>query len=433
MVTFYNDRKPCIVPPAVQNVPASGAWTRFTETIDDEGRPGLLRIGKKREIDEDLFVYYDRRQKREIYLEDKPLIPRELVHDIDTFGMPGPNLRYWADNQFRLRLPASNWIYPSKLPSPLTIGQTAANPDPSLLPRIENLPPEDQPMDEIPPTIEDAHMDSPTLDKDIPLEEETTSVIEEETASVTKEETTSIIEEVTTSIIEEEITSIIEEQPRSPSPPYPEPPSSESAPFPTIWSEDVKNPLAPNQAPTMLLKFLGFHGVSLNDFHAFLHETLEWLPVEIKVTRIIRVDKDGKLEFWTKFFDGSQTAWAIRAYHRFWTTDGYILQLKLITLDEWRAIDQHSGTEEWSLPTPLLPKEEEEELSTVEEESSSEIGNTLANRLQDTVDPTLIPEEQSLADRLQDPPPSTSLLQRTKETLEDRLAASSAQSSKKRN
>ncbi|THU92386.1 hypothetical protein K435DRAFT_800558 [Dendrothele bispora CBS 962.96] len=404
-MSIYQDRKPCIIPPAVQDVAALGGWERFTETMDNEGRPG---------------------RKREIYLEDKPLIPRELVHDINVFGMPGPDLRYWADDQFHLRLPASNWIYLSKLPNPRTIGQTAANPDPSLLPLIDEPPPEaivtteqvtevdtaTPPLgtDDIPLMIEDVRMNSPTLDEDSPLQEDTPSA---------------------------------EEQDRPPSP-YPEPPTPESVQFSIIWSEDIKNPIAPTLAPTMLLKFLGFHDVSLIDFRAFLHETLAWLPVEIKVTRIIRVTREGKLEFWLKFFDGSQAAWAIRAYHRFWTTDGYIIQLKLIALEEWRAIDQQSGIEEWSLPKPLLPKEEqemEECLSEEEEPSlskrlqdlpSAEIGNSRADQLLDSENPTPTSGEQSL-DRLQDPPTSMSLLQRTKETLEDRLVASSAQSSRKRN
>ncbi|THV05521.1 hypothetical protein K435DRAFT_790301 [Dendrothele bispora CBS 962.96] len=377
--------------------------------MDNENRPGLLRVGRKRELDEDLLVYYDRLRKRELYLEDKPPIPRELVHDIEVFGLPGPVIRYWTNDLFQTRAMASNWIYTQKKPK--TAGLTAGHPDPSLLPRLESLADE--------PTAADEKEDSPmNVDSESLLEPPTQSEEQPETMSHQPEPTpprtepevqpeSSVNEPSQT---EPEPLPLEEQQPPSITPPYPNPPSPNLPPFDTIWREDFINPIPPKQAPTMLIKFLGFHDVSLDDFRAVIDETLEWLPVKIAVTRIIRISKDEGFEFWTKFFDGDQAAWAIRAYHRFWTTDGYMVQLKLITLEEWYSTEETPASEEWLLTQASKPGEGQDVSS-----SSSR-------------------QNRPLAERLQDPPNSPSLMERigAEGTLLSRLEASSAQPSKKR-
>ncbi|THU96568.1 hypothetical protein K435DRAFT_797242 [Dendrothele bispora CBS 962.96] len=304
---------------------------------------------------------------------------------------------------------ASNWIYSQRKPK--TAGLTASHPDPSLLPRLEGLAEE--------PMTVDKKGDSPmNVDSELPseppaqLEEqsETTSPQSELNPSRTELEVHPELPMNKPSQTELEPLLLEEQQPPSVIPPYPNPPSPNLPPFDTIWREDFINPSPPKQAPTMLIKFLGFHDITLDDFRTVIDETLEWLPVKITLTQIIRVSKDEGFEFWTKFFDGDQAAWAIRAYHRFWTTDGYMVQLKLITLEEWYSAEETPASEEWHLTQTSTPGEEQNESSSTSQRN------------------------RPLAERLQDPPNPPSLIERigTEGTLLSRLEVSFAQPSKKR-
>ena len=82
-------------------------WTKWENDVDDEGRDCITQKGKK--FDFDSPVYYDRKLKWQIHLEEVKIKPG--VMDKLDFGFPGPNIQYWSQLQKRWRDEAwSDWL-----------------------------------------------------------------------------------------------------------------------------------------------------------------------------------------------------------------------------------------------------------------------------------------------------------------------------------
>ncbi|KAK7442242.1 hypothetical protein VKT23_016212 [Stygiomarasmius scandens] len=128
-----------IVPPKVQNPSQDGKWEDFEEITDFKtDRQVLRRLGKKSKkgLDGSLCLYFDRKRKRRLHLEDKLHIPPGICHDIGVFGLPGPTTLYFLDHDLKFRTTASDWVYLQEKPVLSDVGGKATTPPLNSLPLL---------------------------------------------------------------------------------------------------------------------------------------------------------------------------------------------------------------------------------------------------------------------------------------------------------
>ncbi|THU86041.1 hypothetical protein K435DRAFT_805410 [Dendrothele bispora CBS 962.96] len=101
MKILVQDRVSWIVPPKVADPNDRGSWEWFVEDADDEDNRCLRYVGRsvKKDLDPNDWphTYFDRTRKRKIHLYTEIIIPPNLAHDTDVFGLPGPRIRYYND------------------------------------------------------------------------------------------------------------------------------------------------------------------------------------------------------------------------------------------------------------------------------------------------------------------------------------------------
>ena len=132
------DRVEWLVPPPVM-VASKGKWSMWEEWIA-EGDNMFLRLtfSRPQGCEE---VYYDRKERREIFIVEPIDIPLGAVSDVNLYGIPAPVARFVevVDGSIVKEYPASHWLYRTLAPTSGTAGLEARTPSPHELPLTASL------------------------------------------------------------------------------------------------------------------------------------------------------------------------------------------------------------------------------------------------------------------------------------------------------
>ena len=137
-MTLATDRVEWLVPPPVMSIPA-GKWTRWEEWVTGGDDMFFRRISSEPQGCEE--VYFDRKERRQIYVVEPMTIPPGVVSDMDVFGVPAPTARFVEviDNQIEREYIASHWLYKQQKPTKGSAGMKAPIPNPQDLPLLSSL------------------------------------------------------------------------------------------------------------------------------------------------------------------------------------------------------------------------------------------------------------------------------------------------------
>ena len=127
------DKVEWIVPPAVMGVTA-GKWTLWEEyDLDYNNSCFCLVFSRPQDCER---VYYDRKERREIFFVEGLTVPPGVVSDHATYGFPAPTARYVeiVEGKVVKEHRASHWLYTKQHASRGTIGQRAPTPQADDLP-----------------------------------------------------------------------------------------------------------------------------------------------------------------------------------------------------------------------------------------------------------------------------------------------------------
>lgn len=132
------DRVEWLVPPPVMAV-SEGKWTMWEEWVADHEDMFFRRVFARPQGCEEL--YYDRKERRQIYVVERMTIPPGVVSDINVYGVPAPTARFVdvTDNKITKEYVASHWLYKIHRPAKGTTGLSAPVPDPKDLPLNSSL------------------------------------------------------------------------------------------------------------------------------------------------------------------------------------------------------------------------------------------------------------------------------------------------------
>lgn len=86
-------------------------------------------------------VYFDRKERRQIYVVEPMTIPPGVVSDINVYGVPAPTARFVevVDDQIKKEYIASHWLYKEQKPTRGSAGMKAPIPNPQDLPLLSSL------------------------------------------------------------------------------------------------------------------------------------------------------------------------------------------------------------------------------------------------------------------------------------------------------
>ncbi|THU82919.1 hypothetical protein K435DRAFT_871844 [Dendrothele bispora CBS 962.96] len=399
--TLVEDRVQWIVPPEVVNPDSKGSWSWFVEDTDDEDRRCLRFVGKsaRKEVDssEWPYIYFDRIRKRKLHLYTEIIIPPNLAHNVDVFGLPGPRICYYNDTTMTIRANASDWVYRAETPSRNDIGRRADIPNHDSLPKLPTnttsqnseppslappssapsfpAPPSPAPLSPAPP--------SPAPPPPAPPSQERRNYW----TYANREEEDEILDfgEPTPSPVQR-----AQELPpmRTPSPPAKEPSpipvsptidnekseedtttiaggqkrkrrsSSESSSERTIdildeiiekWLPKLSRRSCPPPAPTCLLRLIGFDG-SITELMDLFSKTRQKTAVETRIARINKVSTPEGTEFWVKIWNKSEAGWFIQAHYDLPIDEKRVFEIRLLKLLPYLECPmfERSPDEQWT-------------------------------------------------------------------------------------
>ncbi|THV04116.1 hypothetical protein K435DRAFT_851298 [Dendrothele bispora CBS 962.96] len=304
--TLSDDRIPWMVPPRISNPPDKGSWEWFVEDMDNEDNRCLRYVGrmKRKELDlEDWpYIYYDRITKRKIHLCSEIITPRNLAHDINIFGLPGPSLCYYNDSEMMKRTSASYWVYKTEKPAPKDVGLDANAPDSDSLPKLH---PEIISSDQEPSVPKEATLEHYRYfarsyqeeEEELDFGEPTPSPIPRPRELPLIRTPTPPAEEISpASPMRTTDDEKVESDPemnfggqkrkrRSSS----EGPVAYPEELIEAWIPKLSKRAVPLRAPTCLLRLIGFNG-SITDLINLLSKTCQKTAAEIRVARVNKVD-----------------------------------------------------------------------------------------------------------------------------------------------
>ncbi|KAK7440598.1 hypothetical protein VKT23_016946 [Stygiomarasmius scandens] len=382
--------EPWIEPPEIVRISEKGAWEHFVEDIDDEGRTCFVRLGKKaaRE-DESVYLYYDRRRRRVVHTDSKPILPRGLTTDVAQYGLPPPGGKYYTEQSMRIEMPASDWWYLTKFPLPEHIGIRPSLPSLSRLPKCldcsqarntgvnvvpnpSSLVPDTRDIrtDPVKNHLEIAIMNGrdknfvPTIMKSRSVDGKeydfglilftslTTFLLADDTGPlVIEQESTAGLVKTTSVTMDSEHQAFVEEAIIL---------LKQSAD--TAVSSELANALActdlPPPVPGPILCFIAAPHINLLSFRAFMHKILFLFPLEISITRIRFIPHKRSNDFIVKARDRMSAAWLFRAFAAATPCSEYCMRVSLVQISEWKSIIRQD-TEEWGIQNALLPTFEE--------------------------------------------------------------------------
>ncbi|KAG6905336.1 hypothetical protein DXG01_003361, partial [Tephrocybe rancida] len=110
LVRVYKDQIEWIKPPPVISVIlVKGEWTKWEQQVDSN----FICKGRGwKHKEEDMVVYFDRENLRELVLEMEEKPPKGVVSDLAAFRMPAPVACYWKMKDCLARDRNSRWMYP---------------------------------------------------------------------------------------------------------------------------------------------------------------------------------------------------------------------------------------------------------------------------------------------------------------------------------
>ncbi|THU94447.1 hypothetical protein K435DRAFT_860496 [Dendrothele bispora CBS 962.96] len=320
-----SDHYTWIRPPAVKTAPSIGKWETFIEDSDADFQPCMRRVGKNSRTDSEDhdYKYFDRIYKRILFFPTKPIIPQGIAHNTGIFRIPCPELPFYTTNDFTWLTSPSKWIYESELPKNSDIGRVAPEPEIHRLPFLADKSPS-VPSSELPsPSLNPTNFEQALTDSS----DESTPYSRELTVEPMPVDVDSRVEINKPEVNRSEPTTDIDPEPISPN-------------SHTEWLEKLQNPSTPPHAPTCLLRFYNISEVSqisLADFQVFTRDALQQVksPKPIRLARIIRVEREGTIQYWAKAFDEIEAGWIIRAFANTITSDGVALTVGLLSRQEW--------------------------------------------------------------------------------------------------
>ncbi|THV01518.1 hypothetical protein K435DRAFT_853657 [Dendrothele bispora CBS 962.96] len=379
--TLVEDRVQWIVPPEVVNPDSKGSWSWFVEDTDDEDRRCLRFVGKsaRKEVDssEWPYIYFDRIRKRKLHLYTEIIIPPNLAHNVDVFGLPGPRICYYNDTTMTIRANASDWVYRAETPSRNDIGRRADIPNHDSLPKLPTNTTSSIPSSSIPSSS------IPSSPPPAPPSQERRNYW----TYANREEEDEILDfgEPTPSPVQR-----AQELPpmRTPSPPAKEP--SPIPVSPTIdnekseedtqrspedksgndalppraplkeqlissdeiiekWLPKLSRRSCPPPAPTCLLRLIGFDG-SITELMDLFSKTRQKTAVETRIARINKVSTPEGTEFWVKIWNKSEAGWFIQAHYDLPIDEKRVFEIRLLKLLPYLECPmfERSPDEQWT-------------------------------------------------------------------------------------
>ncbi|THU80204.1 hypothetical protein K435DRAFT_810062 [Dendrothele bispora CBS 962.96] len=386
------NRVPWILPPKVAEPVSKGQWNWFVEDTDDENNRCLRAVSKSARKDLDTsewsYVYYDRLKKRHLHLYTEIIVPPNLAHDVDVFGLPGPRLLYYKNTEMTVRIRASDWVYKTEVPLRKDIGRSAATPDLESLPRLhsETIPTAQEPTPPIaPPPVRYNYATYPSWQE----EEELLDFGEPTPSPVLRPRELSLV--------------------RTPSPPAEKPIPTPTSPIPVEEPAIIPTPpmiddkKLENDAATTLggqkrkrrSSSEGFDG-SIEELLELLSKTCQKTAVEIRIARINKIDTPEGTEFWVKIWNTLEAGWFIQAHYDLPTETGRVFEIRLLGLlpylecpllernseEQWTRNEVNASTAQ--IPTPqtnvTIPSPSTSQASSL----LSRMDITLQERLEET-------------------------------------------------
>ena len=133
--SLASDRVEWLVPPPVMPL-TEGKWTMWEEWVADGNDMFFRHTSSHPQGCEE--VYYDQKERQQIFVVEPMTIPPRVVSDINTYGVPAPTMCFVkvVDDQIKK---ASHWLYKKRIPTRGSTGLEAPIPDPNDLPLTTSL------------------------------------------------------------------------------------------------------------------------------------------------------------------------------------------------------------------------------------------------------------------------------------------------------
>ena len=137
-MTLATDQVEWLVPPPVMSILA-GKWTRWEEWVTGGDEMFFRHISSEPQGCEE--VYFDCKERRQIYVVEPMTIPPGVVSDINVYRVPAPTARFIevVDDQIKKEYIASHWLYKEQKPTRGSAGMKAPIPNPQDLPLLSSL------------------------------------------------------------------------------------------------------------------------------------------------------------------------------------------------------------------------------------------------------------------------------------------------------
>jgi len=116
-----------------------GKWTMWEEWVADGDDMFFRCTSSHPQGCEE--VYYDQKERRQIFVVEPMTIPPRVVLDVDTYGVPALTAHFIevVDDQIKKEYNASHWLYKKWIPTRGSTGLEAPIPDPNDLPLMMSL------------------------------------------------------------------------------------------------------------------------------------------------------------------------------------------------------------------------------------------------------------------------------------------------------
>jgi len=141
--SLYPGHVDWLVPPPVMEATPGTRWEKWELTTDEDNEDDeeifLKRAKNWQPRADDVLIWYDRQNHRELCVYESYVIPAGCCQ-VDVFGCPAPDVKYYATGQSKRRSQPSRWMYQSRAPCQQDKDRRASTPTRDDLPLLTAPP-----------------------------------------------------------------------------------------------------------------------------------------------------------------------------------------------------------------------------------------------------------------------------------------------------
>ncbi|KAJ3831719.1 hypothetical protein F5878DRAFT_667264 [Lentinula raphanica] len=135
--------EPYFKPPPVQAANLKLKIRHYIEDFDDNFERCFKYTSQEDIYSSFIYTYVDRVGHRYLHTNSRLYLEPGVVHPVDTYGLPGPRMKFYDDFECQVRTSSPYWVYEQELPLPEDVGRATP------IPSVERLHLSNKPSDEM--------------------------------------------------------------------------------------------------------------------------------------------------------------------------------------------------------------------------------------------------------------------------------------------